>query len=47
MEQNGIALLKFFQQLYRRKTELSNYIQNIEYLSFLCAIVFPTTSFVS
>ena len=47
MERNGIALLQFFHQLYRRKTEFSNYIQNIEYLSFLCAIVFPTTSFVN
>ena len=40
-EQNGLALVKFFHQLYRRKTEFFNYAQTVEYLSFLCAIVFP------
>lgn len=40
-EQNGLAVLKFFHQLYRRKTEFFNYISTVEYLSFLCAIVFP------
>jgi hypothetical protein len=40
-EQNGLALLKFFHQLYRREKEFFNYVQTVEYLSFLCAIVFP------
>ncbi|CAF1017714.1 unnamed protein product [Adineta ricciae] len=40
-EQNGLAILKFFHQLYRRKAEFSNYIQTVEYLSSLCGIVFP------
>ncbi|CAF4264676.1 unnamed protein product [Rotaria sp. Silwood2] len=29
-------------QLYRRKTKFFNYAQTVEYLSFLCGIVFPT-----
>ncbi|CAF4114612.1 unnamed protein product, partial [Adineta steineri] len=40
-EQNGLAILKFFHQLYRRKTEFFTYIQTVEYLSFLCGIIFP------
>ncbi|CAF5086774.1 unnamed protein product, partial [Rotaria magnacalcarata] len=40
-EQNGLAVLKFLHQLYRRKCEFFNYAQTVEYLSFLCAIVFP------
>ncbi|CAF4352699.1 unnamed protein product [Rotaria sp. Silwood2] len=40
--QNGLAVLKFFHQLYRRKTKFFNYAQTVEYLSFLCGIVFPT-----
>ncbi|CAF4005880.1 unnamed protein product [Rotaria sp. Silwood1] len=40
-EQNGLAVLKFYHQLYRRKSEFFNYAQTVEYLSCLCAIVFP------
>ncbi|CAF0758317.1 unnamed protein product [Rotaria sordida] len=40
-EQNGLAVLRFFHQLYRRKSEFFNYAQTVEYLSFLCATVFP------
>ncbi|CAF4232817.1 unnamed protein product, partial [Rotaria sp. Silwood2] len=40
-EQNGLAVLKFFHQLYRRKSEFYNYAQTVEYLSFLCGVVFP------
>jgi len=40
-EQFGLAIIKFFQQLYRRKTEFFSYAQSVEYLSFLCGIVFP------
>lgn len=42
-EQIGLVILKFFHQLYRRKSEFFTYIQTVEYLTFLTAIVFPPT----